>query len=138
MATRIGEHEFEIDPPDVVIMRWRGALTPAEFGRGIEYLRGKCSDWPHMLLLADLSGVTAIPADVRRIVPELTSWMPFRGVVITGASFTIRTVAVMLFKVINLVRGTDNPTHYASSEEDARVWLAQRRRELTEGQGGGR
>lgn len=138
MATRIGEHEFEIDPPDVVIMRWRGALTPTEFSRGIEYLRGKCSDWPHMLLLADLSGVTTIPADVRRIVPELTSWMPFRGVVITGASFTIRTVAVMLFKVINLVRGADNPTHYASSEEDARQWLAQRRRELAEAGGGDR
>ncbi len=138
MAMKIGEHEFEIDPPDVVIMRWRGLLAPTEFGRGIEYLRGSCSEWPYMILIADLSGVASIPADVRRIVPELTSWMPFRGVAIVGASFTIRTVAVMLFKVINLVRGTDNPVHFKATEAEARAWIESRRLELAGKAGGER
>ena len=133
MATRIGEHEFEVEAPDLVVMRWRGALTLRDFTRGIDYLHSQCGDWRSMLLIADLSGMTAIPAEVRKVVPDQTAWMPMRGTVISGASFTIRTVAVMLLKIINLVRGTDNPTYYARDEHEARVWIEQRRRELADG-----
>lgn len=136
MATKIGEHELDIEPPDTVIMRYRGRLGIVDFTRSIDYLHQHCSAWPHMLLIVDLSRLEAIPADVRRIVPDVTSWMPMRGTMICGASFTIRTIAVMLLKMINLLRGTDNPSDYFASEVDARVWLEKRRAALRSGEGG--
>ncbi len=133
MSTKIADHEFEIEPPDTVVMRYRGRLTVPDFTRTITFLYEHCSTWPHMLLLVDLSRLEAIPADVRKIVPDVTGWMPMRGTVICGASFTIRTIAVMLLKMINLVRGTDNPSSYTNTEAEAREWIERRRIALREG-----
>lgn len=131
---RIGDHEFGFEPPDLVIMRYRGTLSAPDFARGMEWLRTQCSDWPYMLLLVDVRELTTIPADTRKIVPEATSWMPMRGIAFYGAGFAVRTVSMMLVKVINLVRGTDNPPHYSNEEAEARAWIEERRAELAQQQ----
>ena len=132
---RIGDHEFGFEPPDLVIMRYRGTLAAPDFTRGMEWLHGHCGDWPHMVLLVDVSELTTIPPDTRKIVPEATSWMPMRGISFYGAGFAVRTVSMMLVKVINLVRGTDNPPHYSNDETAARSWLDERRAELAREEG---
>ncbi len=131
---RIGDHEFGVEPPDLVLMRYRGTLSAPDFVRAMEWLRTQAGDWPHMLVLVDVSELTTIPAETRKVVPDATSWMNMRGISFYGAGFAVRTVSMMLVKVINLVRGTDNPPHYSSDEAEGRLWIEQRRTELAQQQ----
>ena len=133
MTLRSGPHEVDIEAPDLVTLRWRGVLGPNDLVRAFEQLREHCSSWPHLLVVNDISKLESIPPDTRRVVPEATGWMPMRGVVMFGGSFAVRTLAMLLLKVVNLLRGGENPSHFVTTEEEARAWIEQRRRQLAGG-----
>lgn len=132
-TVRSGPHELQIEDPDLVTLRWRGVIGPTDLLRAFEQLHQHCGAWPHVLVVNDMSQLESIPPETRRVVPEATGWMPMRGVVMYGGSFAVRTLATLLLKVVNLVRGGENPSHFVTTEDDARAWIEQRRVALREG-----
>lgn len=126
----VDRHELIIEEPDVAVMRWHGAMNPQQAIAMFDELKKHCASWPHVILLEDLRELEGLPADVRRVVPEVTRWVPMRGIAIIGAGFALRTVVILLLKMVNLTRGTDNPSEFFADEAAARAWIDGRRAEL--------
>ena len=131
----VGSHELVVEEPDLVVMRWHGAMSVNDLSTLSRELQKHCARWPYMLLLQNVTDLGGIPAEVRRFAPSGARYSaPLRGVAIVGAGFALRTVATLMLRVVNLTqRNADNPNEFFADETAARTWLASRRAALTEG-----
>jgi len=137
MIQKIGPGTFatphmmiRLEEPDVVFVRSVGTIDKQDMLDMHEVFDGNIRGWPNVLLVVDQSQQEGMTAEARKMVPEIGQWVPYRGTVMYGGSFAMRTVGQMLMKLINLVRQLDNPTAFLNDEQEARAWVERRRREL--------
>ncbi len=123
----IGPMYVRFEEPDVLYSRGEGS-TDAEsiraFNRLAEELARKHG---RMYLIADMSKATGMDPQARKASSEYTGGRsPFEGMVVCGASFTMRTVVNMMLRAGQLL-GRESNLHFVETEADARAWIAERR-----------
>jgi len=94
----------------------------------------------YILVLTDLSRMTGLSAGARRCAAQGSIDSPVRGIASFGVKPTLRVISSVVFKAINLLRGSNSaPFAFVATEAEARAWIEARRREIlaaTKGGGG--
>jgi hypothetical protein len=138
MIEELGTNKFktphmiiELELPDIVFVRTKGIVDKQDMLDMTDVLERGVRGWPQVFLLVDQSAQEGMTAEARKVAPDMGDWIPYRGTVMFGGGFAVRTLGQMLMKLINLGRKSENPTTFVKEESEARAWLAQRRRELS-------
>lgn len=119
-----------VEPPDLIYTFGRGELTAEDMTLTNEFYKKHIRDWPYVLLIGYQNEQSGTTADARKVAANVFAWVPFRGVCLVGGSIVDRTVGKMILTVINSLWKRDNPITFVKSDDEAREWIAQRRRDL--------
>ena len=88
---------------------------------------------PWLFLLVDVTRLTKISSEGRQLAAQGSRDLNLRGVAMVGASASIRVLAGLVSRAVELVSGSgDNPTRFFETEREARAWINARRREVRE------
>src|ERR1700688_3285781 len=128
----IGNQITYFEPPDIFILKLHGGVTWEE---GSEINRrhrewGKTLD--RVFLLIDLAGLDRIDPEVRKDATKTLAEIPLRGMVGFSAPIKAKVIAKLIFTALNLFSNKADrvPLNFTDTEEQARAWIAERRREL--------
>jgi hypothetical protein len=126
---RFGAHILRFEPPDLYLSIRDGDVSAAEMSTTIDainrFAEGK--RWILAIVPMERHGATSMEArrHLLRITPRL------RGAAYVGASFQQRMAVTGVTDERNAPRhGADAPMVFVATEEEARVWIAARRRFL--------
>lgn len=127
----VGSHFFRWEPPDIGYIAYMGDVdgpTMATLSRGSRaFTVGK----PRVFLLVDMTKAGHIDADARKASADGGAGIVLCGVAVVGASPTLRVVAGLVSRAIDILHGNkDNPTRFFETEDEARRWIAERRHTL--------
>jgi hypothetical protein len=125
----VGLHTVEFEEPDLIRVVLHATLGPGESQRIADSILKFVSS-SYVLGLIDLTELKVIPTGERKTTAERGKHIPFRGIALYGASFRVRTLAMLLMTVMNAFSKRDNPLRFFDNEAEARVWLAFRREQL--------
>lgn len=129
---RVGDQITYFEEPDIIYMKLVGVLAEADGlevnRRQREFARGK----DHIFFLIDLSELEGIHPSVRRAATETLKEVPLRGIAICQAPLKARVIAKLITTALNLFKSdaAKNPIEFIDTEEEARAWIASRRREV--------
>ncbi len=126
---RVGLNVAEFEPPDVLVLRYKGEMEPDAVIELHARARDVCGSWPRAFNLVDLRD-SSIPARTRKVIPESLKGIPLRGAAFITPSFFLRTLGKMIGVMTNATNKVDNPLSFHADEESARAWIARRREEL--------
>ena len=130
--SRIGDQITYFEEPDIIYMKLVGSLEEADGlevnRRHREMARGR----DHIFFLIDLAELERIHPIVRRAATETLKEVPLRGIAICQAPLKARVIAKLITTALNLFKSdaAKNPIEFTDTEEEARKWIADRRREL--------
>jgi hypothetical protein len=137
-SQQCGSQFTGLELPDIVHLRLQGRCTLEECQMinrtHLEYAK----DLPYFFFLINLTNLEDLPAAVRKEASETVKVLPLRGTVVCNAPLRARVLAKLLLTAGNLASRlvgkspTSNPVVFADSEEEARAWIEQRRRQVTE------
>jgi hypothetical protein len=128
----VGKQTTYFEPPDIIFLKLRGHVTFEE-GNEINRLH---LEWalglPNVFFLIDLAELQRIDADVRKLATESLARLPLRGMVGFSAPLKAKVIATLIFTAINLFakKADKIPLKFVATEEEARAWIEQWRREL--------
>jgi hypothetical protein len=129
---KIGEQITYFEEPDTIYMKLVGALE-VEDGlevnrRHREFARGR----DHVFFLIDLSELQRIHPTVRKAATETLKEVPLRGIAVCQAPLKARVIAKLITTALNMFKSdaAKNPVEFTDTEEEARSWIAARRREI--------
>ncbi len=126
------------EPPDLCIGTFVGDITPEDMAAMFDDLRRFSRGRPHVLTLADLTRCGTLSAAARKAAADAGKGLPVRGAAVVGASFQMRMFATLMTRALNLFNGasdTYNPLRFFDTEAEARAWLAERRRSVSQERG---
>jgi len=121
---------FWLEPPDLIYIAGRGELVAEDMTGAAAFYDEHIRDWPYLLLIGDQTEQKGTRAEARKVAAKAFDWVPFRGIALIGGSILDRTVGKMILTLINSISKKDNPVVFVKSEEEARAWIEERRREL--------
>lgn len=119
-----------LEGPDLVCIRGRGEISDKDMSETAAFYDQHIRNWPQVFVMADQREQTGMTAEARKVAARVFTWVPFRGTVFYGGSFAMRTVGKMIMTIMNSLRKHDNPIMFVKTEEEARGWIEERRREL--------
>lgn len=135
---RIGAHICRFEEPDIIYMEFHG---PVSLEEGREVNR-RHAEWggahEDVFFLINLKELESIDPTVRKEAGPVMQAMPLRGASVYAAPLKARVVAKLILTAVNMFRseGDRVPVHFVPTEDEARVWIAQRRGELATAGGG--
>lgn len=120
------------EPPDTVCVDYVGVLNPAHVHAAQVEAAPWTSSVPYFFVLINVAKLGPVSKEVRKAFAENgESAKQLRGIAIVGASFHLRAVGNMITKAAAILhRHVDNPLRFFETEEEARAWLVERRREV--------
>jgi hypothetical protein len=128
----VGRHTTYFEEPDIIFMRLIGEVSKAE---GLE-LNQRHRDFGHgrhhVFFLIDLERLQKIDPEVRRVATETLRDVPLRGIALYRAPLKAKVIAKLIITALNMFKkdAATNPVLFASTEEEARAWIAARRLEI--------
>lgn len=128
LVQRIGQHILSFEPPDLILGVPNGDITASDLPGMIAFVEHHAAGLPYVLVLVDISELGEVSPDVRKASADLSKALPYHGMAFYGASFQARLFVKLLWNVMNLFSGRDNPAHFARTEEEARAWILERRK----------
>jgi len=128
---RVGRHLMAFEEPDVFFMRFDGPVS-AEEGSivnhwHLEVSRGR----DQVFFLIDLAHLEGIGPEVRKEASLVMRELPLRGIAGYRAPLKARVMAKLIVTAMNIFKAGANraPLVFLDTEEQARAWIASRRRE---------
>ena len=124
------------EPPDTMFARYVGQLDVVHLRKAQIEVKDSQQGLPYFLILIDVSQLSSISSEARRTMTENgETARNLRATAIVGASFHFRALGTMVARAVAILnRQVDSPTRFFSTEAEARVWLAERRRSLASNQ----
>src|ERR1700674_447757 len=129
---KIGKQNTLFEPPAIIFLKLCGTCTWEE---GSEINRrhrewGKTAD--RIFYLIDLAELDRIDPEVRKDATKTMAEVPTRGMVGFSAPIKAKVIAKLIFTALNLFSNKADrvPLNFTDTEEQARAWIAERRREL--------
>ncbi|WP_437320162.1 STAS/SEC14 domain-containing protein [Sorangium sp. So ce385] len=83
-----------------------------------------------VLALADVSRIKAVPHDVRKLMASGALGARHDAVAVVGASFTLRVLAMLTARSMNLLTSRSYPIEFFATEAEACAWLLAQRDEI--------
>lgn len=131
---RIGEHTTYFEEPDIIVMRLVGPVSYEEGHEvNVRHLRyGEGRD--RLFFLIDLEKLESIHPGVRKEAGLVLRTIPLKGAALYKAPLKAKVMAKLILTAMNTFRKAEDkvPVVFLSDEQEARAWIEQRRRELTE------
>ena len=128
-----GPHLFRWEPPDLGHILYDGTVDGAMVNALYAQTRRFLLLQPRVFMLVDLTRLSRISAEARKLSAEGSKGLNLRGVAIVGASPLMRVVAGLVSRAVELMGNrADNPTRFFETEREARAWIAARRGSLPE------
>lgn len=125
---RVGGHLFRWEPPDIGYVSYLGDLQEPAAGEFSARSRRFTLGRPYVFLIVDMAKLGKISAEARKQSAQGSKDLNLRGVAVIGASASMRIVAGLVSRAIDLLnRNPDNPTRFFETEAEARAWIAARR-----------
>ncbi|WP_225413187.1 SpoIIAA family protein [Stigmatella hybrida] len=119
-----GPHTLSFEEPDIVRLTPHGQFDLREAREMILRVREFQKGREALYLLVDARQGTGFSAEVRRAISEDRSLVPYAGVALFGASFTLRTIANMMERAnVLLGRPSTYQSVFTKTEEEARAWI---------------
>ena len=131
---RIGEHTTYFEEPDIIVMRLVGPCSEAEGHevnvRHLRYAEGR----NRLFFLIDLEKLDGIHPAVRKEAGLVLRTIPLKGAALYKAPLKAKVMAKLILTAVNTFRRPEDkvPVVFLDSEQQARAWIDQRRRELVE------
>jgi len=130
---RIGRHATYFEQPDVIFMRLAGPVSEAEATEINVFHRAWGEQYPRVFYLLDLSELESIDPEGRKEASRTVRMLPLAGVAAYGAPIKARVLAKLVFTAMNLFKASSAdrfPIEFVDTEDEARAWIEERRREL--------
>ncbi|MGK3974313.1 STAS/SEC14 domain-containing protein [Sorangium sp. So ce118] len=119
--------ELREEPDGILHVAVNGDLSE-EIARSIAAASQRIAEsGREVLVLADVSRLKAIPADVRKLMSSGRVAARHDAVAIVGASFTLRVVATLTSRSLRLLTSRSYPVDFFATEAEARAWLLAQR-----------
>jgi hypothetical protein len=129
---QIGRQITYREEPDIVVMKLFGKVTEQE---GSEINRrhlemGRNAD--RLFYLIDMSEFEGMDPALRKEAGLTMKSLPLRGIAVYNASLTARVVSKLIVGAMNVFKSGEDKAPFESfpNEEEARAWIASRRRLL--------
>jgi hypothetical protein len=128
----IGKQTTLFEPPDIIYLKLSGTCTWEE---GAEINR-RHREWgataDRIFYLVDLAELERIDPEVRKDATKTMALVPTRGMVGFSAPLKARVIAKLIFTALNLFSNKADriPLGFVDTEQEARKWIEERRREL--------
>ena len=128
-----GEIHHHFEPPDTVLTRYIGDIDSKQVLAAnweAERIHEQITT-PYHFLILDASKLTSFSTEARRTAADSGGRLgaAMRAIAIVGASFHYRALGTLVSKAAALLyRQRDNPVRFFNTEDEARVWIDERRR----------
>ncbi|MDI1450286.1 hypothetical protein [Polyangium sp. 6x1] len=123
----IGEHVAMIEPPDLLVLSFRGMIRVPHV-EAYATLRGELlSDQRYLLTLADLRCVEGVEPECRRSIAAIRDERA-QATAFVGGSFRFRVVAELIANAARVFAHRKLAFRFFPEEASARAWLAEMRR----------
>jgi len=128
----VGAHLTGFEEPDIIFLRLNGEVSKAEGLEMNQLHRDFAQGCHHVFFLIDLERLEKIDPEVRRVATETLSAVPLRGMALYKAPLKAKVIAKLIITALNMFKkdASTNPVVFTGTEEEARAWLAARRREI--------
>jgi hypothetical protein len=129
----VGRHATYFEQPDVIYMRLAGPVSAAEAAEINVFHRAWGEVHQRVFYLLDLSQLESIDPEGRKEASRTVRMLPLAGVAAYGAPVKARVLAKLVFTAMNLFKSNSDdrfPIEFVKTEEEARAWIDERRREL--------
>jgi len=126
-AWKIGRHELQIEPPDIVFVRMVGDVTESETIGTPNTIRSMFCRTASAVLVGRRPRAWAHPSRARRQAGNWPLSTKQWGTVAFGVGFTQRLFARLLLGAAKVLRGEVETVVLLSHEEEARTWISQER-----------
>ncbi|MDI1444142.1 hypothetical protein [Polyangium sp. 6x1] len=123
------------EEPDLVIGHLVGHVTGDVMQRLFDVQHRFSEGKPHLFLIVHVRHVADVTSEARRVVIDAPKVkvpaIPILGCSFVGASFHVRVLGTMVFRAARLLGGANTfPVRYDDTENEARAWIDNLRREL--------
>lgn len=120
-----------IERPDILHVTMRGTVDVAEAMPLLAAQIAAGAEWPHAIVLCDVSGLEYMTMAARRAFAETRDVGPRRAIVVVGANPMLRTLADLLFRAVRALRPAHpSPTRFVRDLAEARAAVPELRRML--------
>ncbi len=129
---RFGNHTVWAEAPDMLWVRFDGPVLGRELRATLDYRNDWARGKARYYVIADLTAVTSVDSEARRVMVEERAAVDHRQMTILfGASFGIRIIAQMMFRSLRVLRRNVQHAerHFVASEAEALAFVEKCRRE---------
>jgi hypothetical protein len=128
----IGNQTTFFEAPDIIFLKLRGGVVWEEGSEINRRHREWAKDLDRVFFLIDLSELDRIEPEVRKDATKTLAEIPLRGMVGYSAPIKAKVIAKLIFTAMNLFSNKADrvPLYFTDTEEQARAWIADRRRDL--------
>ncbi|HVK68116.1 MAG TPA: hypothetical protein VM694_26845 [Polyangium sp.] len=123
----IGEHVATMEPPDLLILSFRGVIRAPHVAEYASLRAELLSDQRYLLTLADLRRVEDVEPACRRSIAAIRDDRA-QATAFVGGSFRFRVVAELIANAARIFAHRKLAFRFFPEEAPARVWLAEMRR----------
>ncbi|MDI1443341.1 hypothetical protein [Polyangium sp. 6x1] len=119
---KVGEHDIDVEKPDLVVLRIRGEIDPAAaeaFGAAMKAQSGAGGAF----ILSLVEGEMAMGAKGRKAFIEAMRGVPRLANAVVGASFGARVIAQLVLTAARVLARTRFDLVFFDDEPSARAWL---------------
>jgi hypothetical protein len=129
---QIGRQITYLEAPDIIVMKLFGKVSQQE---GSEINRRHLEmgrDADRLFYLIDMSEFEGMDPELRKEAGLTMKTLPLRGIAVYNASLTARVVSKLIVGAMNVFKAGEEKAPFEAfpTEEEARAWIAGRRRQL--------
>lgn len=128
-----GSVDMTIEPPDLVVLKARGAVASDLGKAAISRLEAFARPRPYYLILFDMSESVDLDAAARDHMSAWARRVPPHAMAVFGADFHIQVVLEMVQRAVSKLTGKPLHRHFSRDEAAARAWLETMRPGLVTG-----
>lgn len=123
--------EFRAHPPNRAWVKAFGKIEEDDIAALLQQVLDYAEGFPYLLLEINISEMTGATPEARRVSSKLFNQMPPIAFALVGGTFAQRTLAKLVIKAVEVLRGKGRlvSAFFASSEE-AVEWLEMQGREF--------
>lgn len=123
-----GKHQLYIEG-DILFSIPKGEITLAEAQTFNAVVAEVIAKYGYCMLLADLKDSKGIDADARRYSAKWGVGKPILGIAMVNEKLVFHALFTLLLKAMNMLRQQPVPFTVFKTEDEARGWLAQLRKQ---------
>lgn len=112
----------------------RGDISLTEMRQMLDLVEEIKQRQGRVFVITKVRELGAISPEARRMCAQWALQNPISAAAVVGASVATRALLTLVLRAMNLFHPKNMPVRFCSSEEEARLWVAEQRKRLFGGQ----